>query len=164
MPTTPEFSKEFLFTLQVLSSAELKVDWSEVMVKTGSTRKDIPQQKFKNLIESTGKYALVRGKVIDLEADPNAPATPKPKGKGGKAAGTPKPPKSTGGGRKRKSVARKDESDDEEDSVAAASDNPATKKAKTTTKRNAAAKAQKKNKEDAEADSDDDATAEDKND
>lgn len=82
------------------------------------------QQKFKKLIESTGKYGLVNGKVVDLEEDQDkdsdepaaaTPATPAGKrGRGGKTAAT---PRSTGG-RKRKAPAKKAEvADADEDDV-----------------------------------------------
>ena len=121
------------------------------------------QQKFKKLIESTKKYALVNGKVVDLE-DPDsggdgstAPSTPAPKkGRGAKAAGTPRSGATSG--RKRKT--KKD--DDEEDS--AAEEGTPVKKKRTTAERGAAKKANARVKEEAadEDDADEDGSGKDK--
>lgn len=113
------------------------------------------QQKFKKLIESTGKYGLVNGKVVDLEEDPDnptpAPTTPAKRGRGGKAAGTPR----TTGGRKRKTPAKEKVNSDNEDSDAEVEGTPAPKK-RATAKRGAAKKAAEKVKEEA-SDNEDDA-------
>lgn len=115
------------------------------------------QQKFKKLIESTGKYGLVNGKVVDLEEDPDAPAappsTPAKRGRGGKAAGTPR----TTSGRKRKAPAKnKDDSENEEsDADGDTAETPAKKRA--TTKRGAAKAAAQKVKEEASGNDEEDA-------
>lgn len=111
------------------------------------------QQKFKKLIESTGKYGLVNGKVVDLEEDPDNPAppptTPAKRGRGGKAAGTPR----TTSARKRKALPPKEKADSgDEDSDAEVAETPAKKRA--TTKRGAAKAAAKKVKDEVSGDED----------
>lgn len=89
------------------------------------------QQKFKKLIESTNRYALVNGKVIDLQANDDGTttataatvSTPKGRGRPKAAANGASTPKSTGG-RKRKVKSPDAESNDEQN------DTPAKKRQK----------------------------------
>lgn len=105
------------------------------------------QQKFKKLIESTKKYGLVNGKVVDLEEDPDAAAkTPAKKGTKAKATNTP----ALTPGRKRKAM--KNGSEDESD--VAEEPTPAPKKRAKSVARAAAKKNPKKELSSSEDDED----------
>lgn len=99
------------------------------------------------MIESTNKYALINGKVVDI-SDPNAPApaTPAKRGRGKKATGT---PQSTT--KKRKAIDKDDDNADTSDD--AVLETPAKKK--TPAKRGAAKKAAVKVKEEADVSEED---------
>lgn len=109
------------------------------------------QQKFKKLIESTGRYALVNGKVVDLEDDDGGPpATPARRGRGFlKGTSTPR----SGATRGRKRKATKDVTDDEDDSEGGGT--PVKKRA-TPAKRGAARKAAEKVREEASEEAEED--------
>lgn len=72
----------------------------------------LSQQKFKKLIESTNKYGLMNGKVVDLE-DPDHASTPV--AKKGRPKSTTSTPRSTAG-RKRKAT-KKDGTDEDDSDV-----------------------------------------------
>ncbi|KAK5939109.1 hypothetical protein PMZ80_008412 [Knufia obscura] len=153
MASTTDPNPNFDFLMTIIASADdFKPNWKKANVLLGFSRADQPQQKFKKLIESTKKYALVNGKVVDLEdggEGASAPATPAKRGRGGKATSTPR----SSAGRKRKT--KKDDSDDEESD---AEGTPAKKRA-TPAKRGAAKKSAEKVKAEASDEEDEAATA-----